>query len=466
MMNKAARGILLLLALALTGVARAQTTRCSVSADRFSTDSTAAGQVTFLAGSVVIRCPARGITLKGDSAERYPERDFMIGNVVYDEPRIHVTSDFLNHFTADERVVAIGNVFVKLPSGSTLVGPIAEYRRASARVRPTDQILAQSRPTITLVEKDSAGKTVPPTTVVAQTVFMNDSVVYAGGEVVITRPDVAATADSAVLDQPRETMRLMRQPILKGKKERSFTLSGELIDIYSKNKKLDRIISRAKAKAISDSTTLTADTIDLRMKNDVLDHAYAWGKTRARVVSPSQTMTADSIDVTMPGQRIRLVRALNKAVAENAPDTTRFRAEKNAKDLLRGDTIIAHFDTTKKVDTTKGPDIERLVASGHASALYHLAPSDTSQRRPAINYVVARIVTVDFDNSKLATVTTVDSVSGVYLEPRDSVAAPRRATAAGRGEAGGRGNTAGRGGNGQTRPAPPSSIVPLPPKKP
>lgn len=474
-MTGAARGLALLAACLLPGFASAQTTPCNVSSDRFTSDSTAAGRVTYLAGNVIIRCPARRITLKADSAEQFqfPARDFMIGNVVYDEPRIHVTSDFLNHLKADERVVAVGNVHVTLPSGSSLVGPIAEYRRASARVRPNDQILAQSRPTITLVEKDSSGKVVPPTTVVAQTVFMDDSVVYASGDVVISRTDVAATADSAVLDQPRETMRLMRQPILKGKKGRSFTLSGELIDLYSRDKKLQRIISRAKAKAVSDSTTLVADTIDLRLRNDVLDHAYAWGKTsRARVESPNQTMTADSIDVTMPGQRIQLVRALTRAMAENAPDTTRFRVEKNEKDWLRGDTIIAHFDTAKAVDTSKGPDVKQLVASGHANSFYHLAPSDTSQKRPAINYVTARIITVDFEKSRLATVTTVDSVSGLYLEPRDSLTAPRRATTAGRGEAGGRGatpargNTAGRGGNGQTRPAPPSSIVPLPPKKP
>ena len=134
-MTVAARAFALL-ALCLAPLAaeaqgRGQQTRCEFTSERFRTDSTAAGSVIFLAGNVVIRCPARRITVRGDSAERYPDRDFVIGHAVYDEPRLHVESDFLNHFTADERVVAVGNVRATLPNGSTLVGPIAEYGELS-----------------------------------------------------------------------------------------------------------------------------------------------------------------------------------------------------------------------------------------------------------------------------------------------------------------------------------------------
>ena len=117
-------------------------------------------------------------------------------------------------------------------------------------------------------------------------------------------------ADSAFIDQPRETMRLMRNPVIHGKKEKPYTLSGDLIDLFSTNKKLHRVLSQSNAKAVSDSMTLTSDTLDLRVVNDVLEHAYAWGrKTRAHVVSPSQNMLADSLDVSMPGQRVQRVRA-------------------------------------------------------------------------------------------------------------------------------------------------------------
>jgi hypothetical protein len=143
----------------------------------------------------------------------------MIGRVVYDEPRLHLTSDFLNHFTTDERVVAIGNVNAKLPNGSTLVGPIAEWRRAVPRVRPRDQLLARSRPTVTIVEKDSLGRPAPPTNIVGETIFMDgDSLIYGSGRVVINRTDVTATADSVFVDQTKETTHLIRNPVLKGKR--------------------------------------------------------------------------------------------------------------------------------------------------------------------------------------------------------------------------------------------------------
>jgi hypothetical protein len=415
------------------------------------------GQVVFLGGGVLVRCPSRGITMRGDSAERYADHDQMVGNAVYDEPRFHVTSDFLTYLPNDEKVVAAGNVHATLPSGSTLEGPLAEYLRPVPRLRPHEVMNSSARPTIHIVEKDSLGRPTPPTVVVADHVKMDgDSLIYAGGQVVITRPEIAATADSAFIDQGPETMRLMRKPRLRGTKERPFTLTGELIDLFSHDRKLQRVRASDSATAVSDSMTLKSDTIDLRIRNDLLDHAYAWGaKSRARVVSPSQNMIADSLDVSMPGQHIRLVRALRSALAEGRPDTVKFRAERpDTLDWLLGDTIVAHFDSVPVKDTSKTPNIKQLVASGHASSLYHMAPSDTAERRPAINHVTARLITIDFDQQKVATVTTVDSVYGIYIEPRaDSTSKRTNATAQGKTP------------TTPTKPTVPSA-VPLPPKKP
>jgi len=189
-----------------------------------------------------------------------------------------------------------------------------------------------------------------------------------------------------------------------------------------------RVLSRANATALSDSMALSSDTIDLRVRNDVLDHAYAWGAGRAHAVSPTQTLVADSLDVDMPGQKVQLVRAIRKAFAQGKPDTTHFRLEPpDTTDWLTGDTITAHFDTlppkrdtTSRAakDTANAPNIRQLVALGHASALYHMTPNDTATHRPAINHVTARIITIDFQNRQVTTVSTVDSVFGVFLEPR------------------------------------------------
>jgi hypothetical protein len=438
-----------------TVAAQATRTRCDVTSDRFRLDSLpGVGQVSFAGGNVHIRCPARGITLTGDSAEQFQDHDQVIGHAVYDEPRFHVTANYLNYFPNDERVVGAGDVHARLPSGSTLEGPQAEYRRAIPKVRPRAQMSAIARPTINIVEKDSAGRTQPPTTVTANNVFVDGdsaSLIYAGGQVVINRTDVAATSDSAFIDEPKETMRLMRNPVVKGKRDRPFTLSGDLIDMYPKNRKLYRVLSQANAVAISDSMTLKSDTIDLRLVDQLLDHAFAWGaRSRARVISPGQNLLADSLDVTMPGQRIQLVRALRKAYANGKPDTTKFKVVKpDTSDWLMGDTIIAHFDTAKVAakpaakpgtaarDTVRNPQIHQLVASGHASSYYHMAPSDTAQKRPAINHVNARVITVNFDQQKVTTVTTVDSVSGVYIEPNADTLGKRPRTNA-------QGNTKGK----------------------
>jgi lipopolysaccharide export system protein LptA len=358
---------------------------------------------------------------------------------VYDEPRFHVTANFLNYFLTDERVVAVGDVHGRMASGSTLVGPIAEYKRITP-THPREEMTARARPTITIVEKDSAGKPVPPTTVVAEVVHMDgDSLIYGSGHVVITRPNtltptpnpggIEATADSVFLDQGKETMRLMRQPMISGKKERPFTLKGDLIDAYSSNKKLQRVIARANAVATSDSMRIKSDTIDLRVKDDLLQHAYAWGKiTRAHAESPTQIVDADSLDVTMPAQKVQLIRALARAYAQGKPDTTRFRVEKpDTADWLRGDTITAHFDTLATKDTSKTPPIRQLLALGNASSWYHMAASDTAQRCPAINQVSAKRITIDFDHApgkqQVATVTAIDSVVGVFIEPRSDTTA-------------------------------------------
>jgi hypothetical protein len=432
----------------------AKPTRCTLVQQpntRLSTDTLPSGQqIAFVGGGALFKCPERGITLKGDSAEEYPDREFLIGHVVYDEPRLHLTSDFLTHYPTDERIIAAGNVDAKLPSGSSLKGPVAELQRPFPPTRPRRKLIATQRPTISVVEKDSTGKPMEPMTVVANGVLMDgDSLIYAGGQVIITRPNLSATADSADIDEGRETMRLMRNPAITGKKDRPFSLSGDLINLYSKNRKLSRVVALAHAKAVSDSMTITSDTIDLRVKDDLLDHAYAWGKTnRARAVSPSQNMLADSLDISMPGQRVQLVRALRKAFADSKPDTLKFRVEKaDTLDWLQGDTIVAHFDTTATKDTSKTPSIKSLVASGNAKSLYHMSPSDTSLRLPAINHVVARQIIVAFGTDrKVSSVTTVDSVYGVFIEPKIE-------------------NTTKRA-NGAPGKQVPKSIVPLPPTRP
>ena len=67
------------------------------------------------------------------------------------------------------------------------------------------------------------------------------------------------------------------------------------------------------------------------------------------------------------------------------------------------------------------------MASDSASAYYHVAPSDTSLRRPAINYVKGHEITVDFDERRVISIVVEGRVAGVYLEPAVIDTTQRRA---------------------------------------
>ena len=267
--------------------------RCNWNAQRQTNVKAANDQYnTFFGGDVVMRCPNRQLTLRSDSLEAYGDegRVFAIGNVHYSEPRLDVDSDFLTYFQSDERIVANGNVNARLPSGSTMVGPHAEYFRSVPNTRPIPRLVASGRPTITLVQRDSMGKPAPPMTVLANRVTMEgDSLVYAGGQVVVSREEVTARGDSMALDSEREVVVMLRDPMIEGKRGRPFTLAGDVIEMRARQRELERVLAKGRARATSQDLTLTSDTIDLRVADDLLQRAISWGPSRANAFSPSAT---------------------------------------------------------------------------------------------------------------------------------------------------------------------------------
>jgi lipopolysaccharide export system protein LptA len=394
--------------------------RCTINGSQQTNVKLPSGQYnSFMGGGVVARCPAKSVTLRADSLESYGDegRIFFLGRVHYEEPRLTLNSDYLTYYQLDERIVANGNVDARLPSGSTMRGPIAEYQRVIPGRRPVPRLIATGRPTFHLVQRDTAARDTLPTQVVANAVTMvGDSLVYAGGQVEVTRTDVVARGDSMALDSQREVTVLMRGPSIEGKRDRPFTLRGDRIELTGRDRKLTRVLSLGKANAVSQDMTLSSDTIDIRVANDLLQRAMAFGPSRAHASSASQKIVSDSIDVIMPDQRVREVHAVRAAAAEGEPDTTRFHAD--TVDWMRGDTIVARFDSTIARDTSRAARMKEIVALGNAKSFYHLPPSDSTQRKPAINYVVGREILVSFDSAKVSRVTVVDQAAGVYLEPR------------------------------------------------
>jgi hypothetical protein len=396
----------------------------------------AAGKrITYLGRGIVAHCIGQRNTLTADSAEQYESegRLYLVGNVHYTEPRATVTSRTMTYYQGDDHLHAEGDVVAVQSNGSTLRGPTADYYRSTPQ-RPLTRMFAPGRPTVTLVQKDTSGRGRPPDTahVIANTITMvGDSLVYASGRVEITRPDLLATGDSAFMDNGRDFARLMREPSVQGKGTRAFTLTGGVIDVYSRNRQVERVVATPKGHALSKDLELVADSIDLRMQANQLQRAFAWGTGRAHAISPDREIIADSIDAIMPGQRIREVRALRNAYAESNPDSGVVSTQ---RDWMSGDTLVAHFDSLVGSDTTSKPRIREIVAEGNARSFYQMKNSKGPQTQPTVNYVVGRIIDIIFETGKVATVTVTDKATGVLIEPAAASTAEKPGAIQGKGK--------------------------------
>jgi hypothetical protein len=383
----------------------------------------------FLSGGVIAHCIGQGNTLTADSAEYYEAegRLFLVGNVHYKEPRATVTSHTMTFYQNENRLHAEGDVVAVMSNGSTLRGPVADYYRTTPQ-RPLARLIATGRPTISLVQRDTTGRGRPPDTahVVANNIVTDgDSLVYASRMVQITRPDLLATGDSAFLDSGKDFARLMLTPSVKGIGAHTFTLTGGVIDVYSRNKQVERVVATPKGHAVSQDLELASDSIDLRVANNQLQEAMAWGPSRAHAVSPEREIIADSIDAIMPGQRVKEVRALRKAYAESNPDSGIVSKQ---RDWMSGDSIIARFDSVPASDTSSRPQVRQILALGNARSFYQMKNSKGPKADPSVNYVVGRVIDIGFEDRKVATVTVTDQADGVMIEPATEAATPTTVT--------------------------------------
>lgn len=381
------------------------------------------------------RCTNTDQRLAGDSLEALGDTKsyIVIGKAHYSERRVTLDADRIFYYQLEERVVAEGNVVAITDKGTTMRGPRAEYFRAIPRLRPLSRMVATGRPVTRLSPDDAGGGSRDTVDLVAdQIVNVGDSLMYAGGSVVMTRPDLKAVSDSATMDSGTEWARLTGRPRVDGRGASQFSLVGRQIDLWSKQRKLQRVLSADSARAVSDDVTLASDTIDLRLVDQQLSRAFAWGSSRAHARATDREIVADSIDVNMPGQVLKELRALRKAEASNRTDSTRFVSTEN--DWLKGDTIVAVFDSVRAAgDSTAKPEIRTILASGAASSFYQVPSSQGAKAAPNLNYVKGKAITVAFGADRaVSTVSVREQASGVYLElaPPDSVRKDTSATGA------------------------------------
>lgn len=407
--------------LVFTGVARGPDT----TAAKYYTSATGA-RYTYISGGVDATCEGQGNRLLADSAEHYADRGelILINRVRYSEPRMNMQSDRMVYFTNEERLLATGNVRGKTNTGTRFAGPELEYFRAKPGLRAIPSWRAPGRPFVRMAPSDSSAprKPVPGEPVRSDSVDLtanvvisqNDSLIWAVGNVVIERPDMIAKADSATLDQGTGFARLLKGPSIQGRGERPFTLTGKVIDLWSREQRIERVRSDGEARVLSDSLTLVGDTIDLRISNQQMERVFAWGG-RAKADTPQQQMEADSLDIRMPGQRLQELHALGKAVAYTRVDTLRIQSEE--RDWITGDTIVALFDSAATGDTTSGARMREVTSSGGARAFYQMAPAGGVRGAPNISYNRGREIIVSFKEGEVTNVAVRDRASGLFLEP-------------------------------------------------
>lgn len=370
----------------------------------------------FIGKGVVAVCEGQGNELRADSAEYYPDQQllFLIGSVRYREPRATVNSDRMTYFQAENRLHAEGNVVAVLSNGSTMRGPVADYYRA-VPPRMFARLVATGRPNLRLLQRDTAGTSQVPTIVNANVIVTDgDSLVYASGKVDLTRPGLEAKADSAFLDSEREFARLMRDPQVKSTRDRPFTLTGGVIDLHSRNRQLQRVLSTPSGHLLSQDLELVADSIDMRITANQLDQLFAWGPKRAHALSPDREIKADSIHAIMDGRTLKEMRALRKAYMNSIPDTTRLISSE--RDWMQADTIVARF-AKASADTSARTVPRQVVATGDARSYYQMPGESRLKGPPTINYVRGRVITAAFTEGILDIVTVSEKAGGVVLEP-------------------------------------------------
>ena len=378
---------------------------------------------TWMGGGVDIKCDGTDQRVTSDSLEHYTEKKLLvlIGHVHYTETRLTLDADRITYFTGEEKLLAEGNVIGVTNTKTRFAGPRAEYLRPAVGIRTKSHLTAEPRSNIWVSPKDAGGETKDSVNIQADRIVMdNDSLIFAKGIVVIERPDLLSTSDSAFVDKYTEFARLMQTPKVVGRGDRHFTLAGDVIDIFSKQHEVERVKSLGHGDAVSDDVTLKADTIDLRVANQKLEHAYAWGRSHAHAHSKDEDITADSIDVLMPAQTLRTLRAIGHALAESTPDSTKIVPKK--LDYLQGDTITAHFDSLTEGDTVKQASVKQIFARGtpgtRAKTYYQVARNGEQKvtDKPNVNYAIADSITVNFRKRQVHDVDMRGHVEGFYVE--------------------------------------------------
>src|SRR6266511_175316 len=219
-------------------------------------------------GGVLAHCDGTNTTISADSFAHYPGlgRLDLIGSVAIRDTGLALDAHFASYFLKDERLEAHNNVVaVNRRTGSVLRGPNLKYWRVAKGIRDTVEMYATQRPTVEY-RQNEPGDTLShePYIIVADRLrFKGDDRMWAGGKVTIDRSDFAARSDSMMMDQTKGFGVLVGTPI----------------ELALVQRDVRGVKALGKGKATGSDWVLTADTIDLRIADRLLQQTFAWGDT-------------------------------------------------------------------------------------------------------------------------------------------------------------------------------------------
>ena len=388
------------------------------------------------AGGVRAHCLGTATTLAADSFAHYGafRRMDLVGHVAIRDTGLALDANFASYFLRDERLEAHNNVVaVNRRTGTVLRGPNLKYWRAVQGVRDTVEMYATQRPTVEY-RQSQTGDTASqePYLIVGDRLrFRGDDRMWAAGKVTIDRSDFAARSDSMLLDQTTGFGVLVGKPSvegLTGETDKSYTLVGTRIELGLAQRDIRQVKALGKGKATGSDWVLTADTIDLRVADKLLQQTFAWGDSlRPHAISTLYTIQSDSLAIDSPGEVLTESRAFGNAFSTAKRDSLTPPQE---TDWITGDSLTIRF--AQEPDSLTGRPrsrLRQLVSRGTpARALTHhpnqqANPQDTTKTGPSINYSRGHQITVAMLKDRIDRVTVAGKSDGVHLEPRPPVVA-------------------------------------------
>lgn len=414
-------GTLMLFALLQQPVDTTAGRPCRVTVDSIGNDFrqvvTQSGDTNYFAGGgVLAHCQGTGSSLSADSVAHYGAtgRFDMIGRVEIRDTALALDANVAAYFLRDERLEAHRNVVaVNRRNGSVLRGPNLTYYRAATGVRDTMEMYATSRPTI---EYRAAADTGEPYLIVADRVrFKGDDRMWGGGRVTVDRSDLAARADSLLLDETTGVVILVGSPRVEGKEARPYTLVGKRIELGIVEREIRLVKALGAGEATGTDWRLTADTIHLVVELRKLQQAFAWGdSSRPHAVSTRYTILSDSLALDLPEEVLTEARAFGRALSTSKRDSAAYDTDVN---WLTGDSLTANFAQEADANGASQARLRLLVARGSARAFTHLYDERDSVAAPSLNYSRGERIAIGLRGDRIDRVVVSGRADGLHLEP-------------------------------------------------